>query len=41
MKLTEKQGVILILLNESFKKKRRKFQAKPETRTFWRNMFDI
>ena len=35
MKLTEKQGVSLILLNESFKKKGRKSQAKPETRTNW------
>ena len=34
MKLREKQGVILVFLNESFKKKRRKIQA-TEIRTFW------
>ena len=35
MKLREKQGVALIFLNESLKKKRRKLKAKHETRTFW------
>ena len=35
MNLSEKQGVILIFSNESFKKKRRKLQAKHETRKLW------
>ena len=34
MKLTEKQGVILIFLKEYFKRKRRKTKVKQETRTF-------
>ena len=33
MKLREKQGVILIFLNESFKKKWKKLQANHETRS--------
>ena len=35
MNLREKQGVQLIFLKESFKKKRRKLQAKHETRKLW------
>ena len=34
MKLTEKQGVILIFLKEYFERKTRKTRAKHETRTF-------
>ena len=35
MKLTENQGVSIILLNKSYRKKRRKLETENERKTFW------